>query len=309
VEPGDTDKIDKGCRLVVERYSGNVGYLMQTDATPRKGRTPSILLVPGMLVIGIFLAALIIAGVTSLYDEQGSITLSQYWRFFSDPFYLGFMWRSFRVAAYCTPLTLLLGYPFAYVMARSGQVVRLTLTVILVVQFFTSYIVRTYALILVLGNNGIVNRALLQFGLIERPIPLLYHESGVAIGLVLVPLPFMIFPIYSVLKNIEVNLETAAASLGANRMRTFVHVTFPLSLPGVLAGAVLVFLFDLTAYIMPGMLGGGYFNMIANVIQEQAMAVLDQRFAAAISIVLLVITLLALCMVQLLGSRLRGLKE
>lgn len=282
---------------------------MQTDATHRKGRTPSILLVPGMLVIGIFLAALIIAGVTSLYDEQGSITLSQYWRFFSDPFYLGFMWRSFRVAAYCTPLTLLLGYPFAYVMARSGQVVRLTLTVILVVQFFTSYIVRTYALILVLGNNGIVNRALLQFGLIERPIPLLYHESGVAIGLVLVPLPFMIFPIYSVLKNIEVNLGTAAASLGANRMRTFVHVTFPLSLPGVLAGAVLVFLFDLTAYIMPGMLGGGYFNMIANVIQEQAMAVLDQRFAAAISIVLLVITLLALCMVQLLGSRLRGLKE
>jgi putative spermidine/putrescine transport system permease protein len=262
-----------------------------------------------MLVIGIFLAALIIAGVTSLYDEQGSITLSQYWRFFSDPFYLGFMWRSFRVAAYCTPLTLLLGYPFAYVMARSGQVVRLTLTVILVVQFFTSYIVRTYALILVLGNNGIVNRALLQFGLIERPIPLLYHESGVAIGLVLVPLPFMILPIYSVLKNIEVNLETAAASLGASRMRTFVHVTFPLSLPGVLAGAVLVFLFDLTAYIMPGMLGGGYFNMIANVIQEQAMAVLDQRFAAAISIVLLVITLLALCMVQLLGSRLRGLKE
>jgi ABC-type spermidine/putrescine transport system permease subunit I len=116
----------------------------------------------------------------------------------------------------------------------------------------------------------------------------------------------MIFPIYSVLKNIEPNLEVAAASLGANRVKTFLYVTLPLSLPGVLAGFVLVFLFDLTAYIMPGMLGGGYFNMIANVIQEQAMAVLDKRFAAAISIILLIITLATLFVINVLGSRLKG---
>jgi ABC-type spermidine/putrescine transport system permease subunit I len=200
----------------------------------------------------------------------------------------------------------LLGYPFAYVMARSSPPVRLTLTLILVVQFFTSYIVRTYALILVLGNNGIINRPLLSLGIIDRPIPLLFNEVGVAIALVLVPLPFMIFPIYSVLKNIEPNLESAAASLGASRFKIFLYVTLPLSLPGVLAGVVLVFLFDLTAYIMPGMLGGGYFNMIANLIQEQAMAVLDKRFASAISIILLIITLLTLFVIHVLGSRLRG---
>ncbi|WJR74992.1 ABC transporter permease [Bradyrhizobium sp. NP1] len=281
---------------------------MQPDATLRKNGAIFVLLAPGALLIGIFLAALVVAGLISLHDPEGNVSLAQYRRFLSDPFYLGFMWRSFRVAAYCTPITLLLGYPFAYVMARSGQAVRLTLTLLLVVQFFTSYIVRTYALILVLGNNGIINRALLQLGLIERPVSLLFHEAGVAIGLILVPLPFMIFPIYSVLKNLERNLEAAAASLGASRLRTFVHVTLPLSLPGVLAGIVLVFLFDLTAYIMPGMMGGGYFNMIANIIQEQAMAVLDTPFAAAMSVVLLVIALLTLIVIQRLSSQLRGLR-
>jgi ABC-type spermidine/putrescine transport system permease subunit I len=265
-----------------------------------------LLLLPGALVIGVFLGALAITGATSVLDPQGDWSLRQYARFLSDSFYLNFLGRSFRVAAYCTPITLLLGYPFAYVMARSSPPVRLTLTLILVVQFFTSYIVRTYALILVLGNNGIINRPLLSLGIIDRPIPLLFNEVGVAIALVLVPLPFMIFPIYSVLKNIEPNLESAAASLGASRFKIFLYVTLPLSLPGVLAGVVLVFLFDLTAYIMPGMLGGGYFNMIANLIQEQAMAVLDKRFASAISIILLIITLLTLFVIHVLGSRLRG---
>jgi ABC-type spermidine/putrescine transport system permease subunit I len=265
-----------------------------------------LLLLPGALVIGAFLGALAITGATSVLDPQGDWSLRQYARFLSDSFYLNFLGRSFRIAAYCTPITLLLGYPFAYVMARSSPPVRLTLTLILVVQFFTSYIVRTYALILVLGNNGIINRPLLSLGIIDRPIPLLFNEVGVAIALVLVPLPFMIFPIYSVLKNIEPNLESAAASLGASRFKIFLYVTLPLSLPGVLAGVVLVFLFDLTAYIMPGMLGGGYFNMIANLIQEQAMAVLDKRFASAISIILLIITLLTLFVIHVLGSRLRG---
>jgi putative spermidine/putrescine transport system permease protein len=279
---------------------------MQRAVPREKIGTAWLLLMPGALVILVFVGALAITVTTSLYDARGNWGFAQYQRFLSDPFYLNFLGRSFRIAAYCTPITLLLGYPFAYVMARSSPPVRLTLTLILVVQFFTSYIVRTYALILVLGNNGIINRPLLFLGIIERPIPLLFREAGVAIALIIVALPFMIFPIYSVLKNIEPNLEVAASSLGASRFKTFWYVTFPLSLPGVLAGVVLVFLFDLTAYIMPGMLGGGYFNMIANFIQEQAMAVLDKRFASAISIVLLLITLITLYVIHVLGSRMKG---
>ena len=282
---------------------------MQTDATTGRSGAPFLLLIPGMLVIAVFIGSLAITGALSLQDAKGNFSLSHYQRFFSDPFYRDFMWRSFKVAAYCTPITLLLGYPFAYVMARSSPNVRLALTLVLVIQFFTSYIVRTYALILVLGGNGIINRALLYLGVIDRPIKMLFNEVGVAIGLILVPLPFMIFPIYSVLKNIESNLEVAAASLGASRIRTFFHVTLPLSLPGVLAGIVLVFLFDLTAYIMPGMLGGGYFNMVANIIQEQAMAVLNKQFAAAMSVVLLIATLITLYAIHHASARMKGLQQ
>ncbi len=276
---------------------------MQSAIPKGRNGTAFLLLIPGVLVVAVFLAGLAITGTTSLSDGHGNWSFRQYERFLSDSFYLNYLWRSFRVAAYCTPITLLLGYPFAYVMARSSRPVRLALTLVLVVQFFTSYIVRTYALILILGNNGIINRSLLVLGVLDRPLPLLFRELGVAISLVLVPLPFMIFPIYSVLKNIRPNLEIAAASLGANRFKVFWFVTFPLSLPGVFAGMVLVFLFDLTAYIMPGMLGGGYFNMVANFIQEQAMAVLDKPFACAISIVLLLVTLPILYAINALGAR------
>jgi ABC-type spermidine/putrescine transport system permease subunit I len=136
----------------------------------------------------------------------------------------------------------------------------------------------------------------------------LFHEAGVAIALVLVPLPFMIFPIYSVLKNINPNLLTAAASLGASRFQTFWLVVVPLSLPGVLAGFVLVFLFDLTAYVMPGMLGGGYFDMIANFIQQQAMASLDTPFASAISMTLLFITIAIIYGINFAGMRMSGVR-
>jgi ABC-type spermidine/putrescine transport system permease subunit I len=271
-------------------------------------RVALLLLAPAGLVIAVFAGGLAVTAVASLTDSTGNWGIYQYRKFFSDPFYLKYLWRSLRLAAYCTPITLILGYPIAYVMALASRPVRLALTLVLVVQFFTSYVVRTYALVLVLGNQGIINRWLVGMGLIERPLPLLFHEAGVAIALILVPLPFMIFPIYSVLKNINPNLLTAAASLGASRLKTFWLIVVPLSLPGVLAGVVLVFLFDLTAYVMPGMLGGGYFDMVANFIQQQAMAALDTPFASAISITLLLITIAILYAINIAGARVSGVR-
>lgn len=276
-------------------------------AAPRKGQgLPFLLLLPAALVIAVFLGSLAVTGATSFIGPSGEWTTRHYERFLTDSHFLNYLWRSFRVALYCTPATLLLGYPFAYVMARASPKVRLALTLVLVVQFFTSYIVRTYALILVLGKNGLINRGLMWLGILDRPVQILFQETAVAIALILVPLPFMILPIYSVLKNIEPNLETAASSLGASRLKVFWFVIFPLSLPGVVAGIVLVFLFDLTAYIMPAMLGGGYFDMVANAIQEQAMAVLDKPFAAAISMIVLLVTALFLYAITVFGSRVSG---
>jgi ABC-type spermidine/putrescine transport system permease subunit I len=275
----------------------------------RREARPLLLVLPALLVMAVFLAGLAIVGVTSFAAAPGQWGLRQYARFLSDPLYLRYLWRSFRVAAYCTPITLLLGYPVAYLMARASGAVRLGLTILLVVQFFTSYVIRAYALILVLGNNGLINRTLLALGVVQSPLPLLYNEFGVAVSLVLIPLPFMVFPVFSVLKNVEANLELAASSLGADRLRVFWHVVWPLSLPGVLAGVVLVFLFDLTSFIMPGLLGGGYFDMAANLIYDQALSVLDQPFASAASMILLVATLLALYVLNWWGSRARGEDE
>jgi putative spermidine/putrescine transport system permease protein len=272
---------------------------------PRRGRGNAlVLLLPTLAVLAIFAAATASVLVASFAVEGGRFGLRHYVRLVSDPLYTGYLWRSFRVALYCTPITFLLGYPVAYLMARGPRGVRVALTLLLVVQFFTSYVIRAYALILVLGNNGILNRALLAWGLVRRPLPLLYNEFGVAVSLVLIALPFMVFPVYSVLKNVEPNLEAAATSLGADRRRVFRHVVFPLSLPGVLAGAVLVFLFDLTAYIMPGLLGGGYFDMAANVIYDQAMEVRDRGFASAMSMGLLAATLIVVYLANRWGGRL-----
>ncbi len=253
------------------------------------------LLLPGMLCLLLFGASLLAVGILSLRPERlarEGIGLNQYLRFFGDTHYLTYFWRSLKVSCYGTLLTLFFGYPVAYLMARSGDRVRLMLTLVLVVQFFTSYIIRAYALMLVLGNNGLINRTLIKMGLIDRPLPLMHNETGVAIGLIMVSLPFMVFPIYSVLKGVDRRLEEAAESLGAGEWQVFWNVTLPLSLPGMAAGIILVLLFQLTAFIVPGLLGGGYYDMVANFIYDQALGVLNIPFAAAVAMVMLAITLI-----------------
>ena len=252
------------------------------------------LLLPGLFCLLLFGASLFAVGILSLRPERlagEGIGLNQYLRFFDDTRYLIYFWRSFKVSCYGTLLTLFLGYPVAYLMARSGGRVRLTLTLVLVVQFFTSYIIRAYALMLVLGNNGLINRLLLKLGMIERPLALMHNETGVAIGLIMVSLPFIVFPVYSVLRGIDLRLEEAAESLGAGEWQVFWNVTLPLSLPGMAAGVVLALLFQLTSFIVPGLLGGGYYDMVANFICDQALSVLNIPFASAVAMVMLAITL------------------
>lgn len=262
------------------------------------------MLLPAAAGLALFLAGLATMAAISLREAE--TPLAHYRRFLGDPFYLGYLWRSFRVALYCTPLTLLLGYPVAYVMARASRAVRLLMTLLLVVQFFSSYVIRGYALMAVLGNNGLINRTLLALGLVERPVRLMYNELGVAIGLVVVAFPFMVFPVYSVLKNIRPSLGEAAAGLGGRPWQVFWTVTVPLSLPGVAAGVLLVFLFDLTSFVIPGLLGAGYFDMIANLIFDQALSVLNPGFASAAAMVLLGVTLLVVYGLQRGFARLAG---
>ncbi|HEY8370634.1 MAG TPA: ABC transporter permease [Thermodesulfobacteriota bacterium] len=273
----------------------------------------ALLAAPAAAIVLAFFACLAAMVYYSVRPSLGmaqvgsGFTLENYARFLGDPYYLGYLWRSIRAAVVSTAIVAVLGFAVAYYMSRSGPVVRLVTSLVLVVQFFTAYVVRTYALMLILGRNGVVNRTLVALGLIEAPLPLMYNELGVVIGLVLVSIPFMVFPVYSSLLAIEANLDAAAESLGAGPLERFWTVTVPLAMPGVAAGTVVVFLFTLTAYVIPGLLGGGYFEMIANLIYDKAMGAQDYPFAAASAMVTLVVTAtLVYGLQRAFAARIRG---
>ena len=265
---------------------------------------PTTFLLPAGIVVGFFFYTLSIMLQFSVRPNLGpgligdGLTLDNYAGFLRSPFYLGFLFRSLWISFYCTAITAVLGYAIAYFMYRSSPRVRLIAGIILIIQFFTAYVIRTYAVLMVIGKNGVLNRMLIDFGVIDVPLKLLYTEAGVAIGLVLVSLPFMVFPIFNSLQALPRNLEIAAMSLGAGRLRTFWQIVFPLTLPGVAAGVVIVYLFELTSYIVPGALGGGYFDMMANLIYAKAMQSFDHPFAAASAMVMLAVSLAAIYLLQ-----------
>lgn len=259
---------------------------------------------PAGVVLGFFFLAITTMLRFSLSPNLGpgivgdGVTLENYRTFLGSGFYLGFLFHSLWIAAYCTVITAVFGYTITYFMYRSGPTIRLIAGTVLIVQFFTAYVIRAYAVMLVIGKTGLINQVLLALGIIERPMLLLFTETGVAIGMVLISLPFMVFPILTSMQAIPGNLETAARSLGATSRDVFTKVIFPLSLPGLAAGVVIVYLFVLTSYIVPGILGGGYVDMIANLIYAKAMRSFDHPFAATAAVVVLVVSGSAIYLLQ-----------
>ena len=265
----------------------------------RKKRSgPYLLNLPSFFLLGLFFLGLWWLFLISFRVSsptgvlQAGWTLKQYFRFFGDQFYLKYLWPSFHVAAFSTLVTLLLGYPTAYILARSTRRVRRLLMIALLIQFFSSYVMRIYSVMLVLGNNGIINRLLTWSTLTSGPMKLMYNEFGVAVGLILGAMPFMVFTIASVLESMDATLESAAKSLGASEMKAFLEVTLPLSLPGIAAGIVIVFLYNMSAYVTPALLGAGHFDMISNFIYEQALELMNFPFAGAGAFSMLVLTLI-----------------
>jgi ABC-type spermidine/putrescine transport system permease subunit I len=245
-----------------------------------------ILIAPAAVLLALLGAAVASMLAASLTPKAGTL-LSQYQRFLSDPTYLAYVTRSFRVALYATAGALIFGYPIAYVMSRVSAPIRRLLMLVLVLQFFSVNVTRIYALVLLLGNNGSINRMLLALGLVDSRVPLIYNELGVTIGLVSAALPFAVFPISTVLARIPLSLREAAQTLGASRTRTFWQVIFPLSLPGVSASVTIVFLYSLGAFATPLLLGGGFVDLIAIFSYEQAVNLSAYGFAAAGAVITL----------------------
>jgi spermidine/putrescine transport system permease protein len=209
-----------------------------------------------------------------------------------QPIYLEIYFRSFWIALLTTWFCILLGYPLAYFIAlRAPARWKSALLLAIVIPFWTSFLIRTYAWMVILRTEGIANNFLLQLHLIHVPLRLLYTPLAVFIGLVYGELPFMILPLYSVLQKLDPTLLEAAQDLGAGTWTTFLRVTLPLSTPGLVAGSVLVFISSVGAFITPDLLGGARSMMIGNLIQNQFAVVRDQPFGSAVAFLLTFIVL------------------
>jgi len=250
-----------------------------------------------MLVSPALIALLIlfvypIAGilVRSLFSPD--FTFKHYLYFFQNPLYAKVMWITIQISFLSTLTSVLVGYPVAYVLRRARPGLRNFFLLVIVLSFMISLLVRNYSWIIVLQRNGVINLLLKSFGLIDQPLILLHNKFSTMVGMTHIFTPYIIFPIYSVMMGIDLNLEKAAQNLGATRWQTFWRVTFPLSLPGIGAGALLVFIMALGFFITPALLGGRKELMLSNLIEIQVVDLLNWPFASAMSVVLMVVTLI-----------------
>jgi putative spermidine/putrescine transport system permease protein len=219
--------------------------------------------------------------------------LQNYEALLHSPVYGLVLWNTIAISGTVTLLCLLLGYPLAYAMARAGPRMRRLLIFIVLLPFWTSVLVRTFAWMVLLQRNGIVNKTLIETGLISDPLRLIYNRTGVLIGMTHVLLPFMVLPLYAVMQRIDPNYGAAASSLGAPPVQSFFRVYLPLSMPGVVTGCVLVFVSGLGYYITPALLGGPGDLMLAQIIETQVAEFGRWGCAGALAVVLLGATALA----------------
>ncbi len=256
------------------------------------------LLAPARLTLGLLFAVpLAIVGAYSLLTRGAYGGLSAPWTLESyarltDPLYLAILIRSLWMAVLATTLCLLLGFPLAYFISRAQRFRNLYLQLV-ILPFWTSFLVRTYAWVFLLRDTGLINTTLERLGLIHAPLPLLYNDGAVLVGLVYGYLPFMVLPLYATLERMDRTLLEAAADLGSRPWSTLFRVVIPLTAPGIRAGAILVFIPCVGAYLTPDLLGGGKTVMIGNLVQNQFTTARDWPFGSAVSLALMgVVTLL-----------------
>jgi spermidine/putrescine transport system permease protein len=280
----------------------NVGFISSLRG---RATLQGILLVsPAALWLFLFLAlplALVLLYSFWTHGLGGTIirtlTLENYARFFTRGVYGRILLRSFLVGLETTAFALVLGYPTAYYLAnrRSGSTV---LIFLILVPFWTSYLIRIYSWMLILMEQGVFNYILLNLGLINEPARLLFTPFAVVIGMTYSALPFMILPIYALLSGIDHNLVEAAKTLGANDWQAFLEVTFPLSLPGVVAGSIIVFIQGAGNFLAPAILGGTGADLMANVIAKRFLESFNWPLGSALAIIFLTVMIVFLLLVN-----------
>ncbi|EGQ8076932.1 spermidine/putrescine ABC transporter permease PotB [Vibrio vulnificus] len=249
-----------------------------------------ITLIVGWLVLFVLIPNLMIIGTSFLTRDEANLiemtfTLDNYARLL-DPLYVKVLLHSFYMAIVATLICLVVGYPFAYIVAKMPHKWRPFMLFLVIVPFWTNSLIRTYGLKIVLGTQGILNKALLSIGLIDTPMRIMFTETAVMIGLVYILLPFMILPLYSAIEKLDDTYIEAAKDLGANKFQTLTKVILPLTMPGIIGGCLLVLLPALGMFYISDLLGGAKNLLIGNVIKSQVLNARDWPFGAATSIAL-----------------------
>jgi len=264
---------------------------------------PWLLLAPAVLALLVLLLTPVAGTVMTTFGAaQGAF--APYVRFLSSGFSQTVLWRTIEIALLTTAISILLGFPTAYVIACSRSAWRSLLIVAAVFPLLTSTVVRSFAWMVILGRNGLLNKALLGLGVTAEPVTLLYTQTAVVIGLVYLFSPLMILSLVGVLENIETDLLQASASLGAGPRATFMQVVLPLATPGLIVGAVLVFTGSFTAYTTPQLLGGQRQTVLATLLYQRSMVQFDWLTASTIAVVMVAVTVVVVLGMSRLARRL-----
>ncbi len=263
---------------------------------------------PGLVFITLFVAVpvlLVVSYTVFLRGRFGGVdyifTLDNFLRAW-EPTYRKVLVESVGIAAAATAIALAIGYPAAYAIAQAPGRWRNVLLVAVVIPFWTNFLIRIYAWVILLSNQGVVNDVLVGSGILNERLTLLYTKGAVVAGLVYVYLPLMIMPIYASVARLDVELREASANLGANKVTTFLRVTLPLSLPGVIAGSIFVFVPSLGNFVVPELLGGGKTVMVGNLVRDQFLKARDWPFGATLALIMIVL-LFGLFALQSIVSR------
>lgn len=268
-----------------------------------KKRSAFMMLIPGLVILLVCLAMpLLKVLLPTLF--AGDYPMSAYIEFFQDEYYLKIFYRTVKIAVITTAICMVMGIPTAYFISRCDKKWRGILLSISIFPMMTNSVIRSFAWINILGSNGVINKTLKAVGIIQEPLKLLYTESAIVIGSVYLFLPLMIVTVAGIMENIDDDMMEAAMSLGASRMSAFMKVIFPMSLPGIIVGGILVFTGTLTAYTTPQLLGGNTNMVLATFIYQRAMSVGDWDGAAVIALIMIVVTLIVIKGFNALAARL-----
>lgn len=259
------------------------------------------LVYPYLVWMGIFIGLPMFLIVMYAFTTPGNetvsfvFTLENFKRFF-DPIFVNVLLRSLTVAGITTVLCLIIGYPMAYMISRLSPRFQVLMMLFVTIPMWINTLIRTYSWISLLSDNGIINTFLVKLGI--GPFKMMYTDFSVILGMVYTFLPFMILSIYSQLAKMDHSLLEAAADLGASKLKSFLKVTFPLSIPGVVSGITLVFLPSVSSFIVPQLLGGGSYMLIGNLIEKQFIVTAEWNFGSAISLLMTFVIFISMALIR-----------